>query len=147
MTRNERCPIVAEPDGRQQVQLCRFGPTIPCGYLNENVVRIGFGIFHKNVEIVVSVKDCSIKQLILEVVARTLTIDLYEISIRIGRLGILVEIFHVGVSRRAVEVEVVLLNVFSMVSLAIGQAKQTLLEDRILTVPQSEGEAQALLVV
>jgi hypothetical protein len=51
------------------------------------------------------------------------------------------------VSRRAVEVEVVLLDVLAVVSLAVGQAEQPLLEDRVLAVPQGEGKAQPLVVV
>jgi hypothetical protein len=51
------------------------------------------------------------------------------------------------VGRRTVDVEVVLLDIFALVSLAVGQAKHTLLEYGILAVPQSKGKAQTLLVV
>ena len=46
-----------------------------------------------------------------------------------------------------VEVEVVLLHVLAVVALAVGQAEQPLLEDRILAVPQRQREAEQLLVV
>ena len=46
-----------------------------------------------------------------------------------------------------IEVEVVFLDVFAVIALAVGQAEQPLLEDRVLAVPQREGKAQALLVV
>ena len=49
--------------------------------------------------------------------------------------------------RRAVEVEVVLLDVLAVVALAVGQAEEPLLEDRVLAVPQGQGEAEPLLVV
>src|SRR5262245_32538277 len=49
--------------------------------------------------------------------------------------------------RRAVEVEVVLLDVLAMVAFAVGEAEEPLLEDLVLPVPQREGEAQVLLVI
>ena len=64
-------------------------------------------------------------------------------SYGIGRLRVLVEVLHVRVRRRAVEVEVVLLDVLAVIPLAVGQAEQPLLEDRILPVPQRQGEAQS----
>ena len=49
--------------------------------------------------------------------------------------------------RRAVEVEVVLLDVLAVIALAVGQAEEAFLEDRIFAVPQGQGEAEPLLVV
>ena len=49
--------------------------------------------------------------------------------------------------RRAVEVEVVLLHVLAVVALAVGEAEEPLLEDRILAVPQGQREAEVLLVI
>ena len=71
----------------------------------------------------------------------------YQVAVGIGRLRVLVEIFHVRVGRRAIEVEVVLLHVLAVVALAVGQPEEPLLEDRILAVPQRQAEAEALLVV
>jgi hypothetical protein len=51
------------------------------------------------------------------------------------------------VSRRAVEVEVVLLDVLAVVALAVGEPEEALLEDGIPAVPQGQGEAQVLLVI
>src|SRR5207249_4581131 len=52
---------------------------------------------------------------------------------------------RVGWSR--VEVELVLLDVLAVVALAVGQAEEPLLEDRVLAVPQGDGEAEELLIV
>ena len=49
--------------------------------------------------------------------------------------------------RRTVEVEVVLLDILAVIALAVGQAEQALLEDRVAAVPQREGKAQTLLLV
>src|SRR3954453_23119494 len=51
------------------------------------------------------------------------------------------------VGRRIVEVIVIFLDVLPVVALAVGQAEQPLLEDRILAVPQRDREAQPLLLV
>jgi hypothetical protein len=49
--------------------------------------------------------------------------------------------------RRRVEVEVIFLDVLPVVGLAVGEAEQAFLEDRVLAVPQGERKAQLLLVV
>src|SRR5262249_24496587 len=70
-----------------------------------------------------------------------------EVAVGEGGLGVLVEVLHVRVRRRAVEVEVVVLDVLAVVALAVGQPEQPLLEDGVLAVPQGQGEAEALPVV
>ena len=64
-----------------------------------------------------------------------------------SRCGILVQILHVGVRRRAVDVEVVLLDVLAVVALAVGEPEQPLFQDRVPLVPERERKAQPLLVV
>jgi len=51
------------------------------------------------------------------------------------------------VRRRAVDVEVIILDVLPVIRLAIGQPEQTLLENGITFVPQGDGETEALFVV
>jgi hypothetical protein len=48
---------------------------------------------------------------------------------------------------RAVQIEVVLLHVFAVVSFAIGQAEEPLLEDSIFAVPESQSKAEVLFVI
>src|SRR5438105_14561798 len=49
--------------------------------------------------------------------------------------------------RGRVEVPPVLLGVLAVVALVAGQPEDALLEDRVLTVPQGEGDAEELAVV
>ena len=49
--------------------------------------------------------------------------------------------------RRAVEVEPVLLDVLAVIALAVGKAEHPLFEDRVRTVPDGQGQAQALALV
>ena len=59
-------------------------------------------------------------------------------------MRILVEHLHVAVGGCAVQVEVVFLDVLAVVAFGAGQAVQPLLEDRVVPVPQRQGEAQVL---
>ena len=49
--------------------------------------------------------------------------------------------------RRRVEVVVALLDVFAVVALAVGQAEQPLLQDRVAAVPERQRKAEDLLIV
>src|SRR5262249_34897115 len=60
---------------------------------------------------------------------------------------ILVEVLHVRMGRRAVEVEVVLLHVLAVIAFAVGQPEEALLQDRIGSIPECQGEAETLLIV
>jgi hypothetical protein len=51
------------------------------------------------------------------------------------------------VRRRRVEIVVVLFDIFAVVALAVGQTKEPLFEDRVLTVPQRQRKAEQLFVV
>src|SRR3989442_1712101 len=67
--------------------------------------------------------------------------------VRVRALRILVEVLHVGVRRRAVEVEVVLLDVLGVVALVAGDAEQALLEDGVAAIPEGQREAEPLVIV
>src|SRR5262245_6731181 len=49
--------------------------------------------------------------------------------------------------RGVVEVVVALLDVLAVIAFVVGQAKQPLLQDRIATVPQRQGEAEPQAVI
>ena len=76
-----------------------------------------------------------------------LRVGLDQVPVGILPLRVLVQILHVRVRRRAVDVEVVLLDVLAVVALAVGQPEQALLQDGVPLVPQRQREAQPLLVV
>ena len=115
--------------------------------LNENVLGRFLGILDEDVEVAVLVEDARVEQLVLELALAPAPVPVHEVGIRERRLRIFVEVLHVRVRRRAIEVEVVLLDVLAVITLAVGQAEEALLEDRVLAVPQRQGEAKPLLVV
>ena len=140
-------PLVAEPQRRQHVQLGRFRAAVVDGDLDQDVLGRLLGILDEHVEVAVLVEHARIEQLVLELVPAPAAAGLDQIGVGIGRLRILVEVLHVRVGRRAVEVEVVLLDVLAVIALAVGQPEQAFLEDRVLAVPQRQREAEPLLVV
>jgi hypothetical protein len=92
-------------------------------------------------------KDAGVEQLEFVVLPPALGIDRDELVVGKRALRILVEILHVRVRGRGIEVEVVLLHVLAVIALAVGQAEQPFLEDRVTPVPQRNREAEPLLVV
>ena len=140
-------PLVAEPERRQDVQLGRLRAAVVDGDLDQDVFGRLLGVLDEDVEVAILVEHAGVEQFILELVAAPAAAGLDEIGVGKGRLRILVEVLHVRMGRRAVEVEVVLLDVLAVVALAVGQAEQAFLEDRVLAVPEGQGEAEPLLVV
>src|SRR6185295_6261059 len=62
-------------------------------------------------------------------------------------LGVFIQVFHVRVGWRTVQIEVILLYVFTVIPFAISETEQPLLQYRILAIPQGKGKAQPLLVI
>jgi hypothetical protein len=121
--------------------------TIVEANLNEDVLGRFLRIFHEHVEVPVLVENSGIDQLIFELLAAAPLVGFDQLLIRIGGVWILVEILHVGVRRRAVQVEVIFLHVLAMIALAVCQTKQPFLQDRVFPIPKRHGKAEQLLVV
>ena len=115
--------------------------------LNQDVLGRFLRVFHEHIEIPVLVKDAGVEQFVLGLLPAPTAIGHDQLIIGIGRLRILVQILHVGVRRRAVEVEVIFLHILAVIALAVGQAEQPFLEDGIFPIPEREREAEALLVI
>ena len=110
-------------------------------------MRVGLGVGDLDVEVAVVVEDAGVEQLVLHLVARATAVRRDEVGVRVRRLRVLVQPALVGVGRQVVDEEVVLLDVLAVVALAVGEPEQALLDDRVLLVPQRQGEAQALVLV
>ena len=124
-------PDVAEPERRQDVQRRGLGAAVGDRDLDQDVFGRRLRVLDEHVEVAVAVEHARVEQLVLEVRrGRACRLVSHEVVVGIGRLRVLVEILHVRVRRRRVEIEVVLLDVLAVVALAVGQAEQPLLEDR-----------------
>src|SRR6185295_951982 len=87
------------------------------------------------------------QQLVLRVLLAPLPIVFDQSVIRISSLRVLVEVLHVGMGRRAIEIEITLLGVLTMVPFSIVQSEQAFFQDRILPVPKRQGKAENSIIV
>ena len=73
--------------------------------------------------------------------------SLPQLLVRELLVRVAVEPLHPAVRRGAVDGPPVLLDVLAVVALAVGQAEQPLLEDRVLAVPQRQPEVDEAVPV
>ncbi len=142
-----RPPGVAEPEGGQEVQVRRFRAPVVDRDPRHEIVRGGLRVLDLHVPVAVAVEGARIQQLVLQLVPVPRAIGGDQVIVRERGLRVFVQQPHVGMGRRAVQIEVALLDVLAVVPLAVGEAEETLLEDGILTVPERESQAEQLLVV
>ena len=140
-------PGVPEPDGRQQVQRRLLRAAVVHRDLHQQVLGGRLRVLDEDVEVAVLVEDARVEKLVLRLLAAPLPVRPHDVAVGVGGLGVLVEVLHVRVRGSGVEVEVVLLHVLAVIALAVGEAEQALLEDRVLAVPERERQADPLLVV
>src|SRR5437764_1391185 len=62
-------------------------------------------------------------------------------------MRILVEILHVGMRRRRIEVEVVFLDILTVIALVASQSENALFQDGVASVPQRHRETDRLLAI
>ena len=124
-----------------------FRPAIADADLDQQVFRFCLGVFNKHIEVPVVVKYAGIQQFILQLLSTALVVGFNEVPVWKGRLGILVQVLHVGVGRRTIEVEIVLLHILTMIPLGIAQSEGTFLQDRVLAVPERKSKAENLMVI
>ena len=115
--------------------------------LDQQVFGGFLGILDKDVKIPILIEHTRVDQFVLELVSAPTSARIDQVFVWICRLRILVEILHVRMGRRTVEVEVVFLDVLTVIALAVGQAEEPLFEDRVFPIPQRQREAEALLIV
>jgi hypothetical protein len=114
---------------------------------HEDVFRALLGVLDEHVKVPVIVKYAGVEQLVFKLFPRPSPVRFDQIPVRVLPLRVLVEVLHVRVRRRAVEVEVILLDVLAMVRFAVGESEQAFFQNRIPLVPQRQSKAQPLLVI
>jgi len=88
---------------------------------NQDVLGLDLRVLDEDIEVAVLVEDASIKQLVFlcMFVARLVGFD--DLHARVLGVRVLVEVLHVRVGRRTIEIEVVLLDIFAVIALAVTQ--------------------------
>ncbi len=140
-------PGIAEPHRRQQAKIGGFRPAVRDRDLDQDVFGIGLGVFDEHIEVAIVVEYSGVEQFELRLVLPASPVFFHQLPVGKFRLGILVEILHVRVRGRGVEVEVILLHVLAVIALVAGQAENPLFQDGIALVPQRQGETDVLLPV
>src|SRR5207249_8524636 len=98
-------------------------------------------------EVPAVLEDAGVDQLELSVLLSAAPALLDEPGVGIIALRVVVERPQIRGGGRRVVVEVALLHVLAVVALGAGEAEQPLLQDRVATVPERDGEAEAALAV
>ena len=134
-------PGISKPERRQDMDFGRLRPAV------RRVIRIkmssGVALAYSTntSKVAVVLEDSGVQQLIFDFLPRLRFLPVAEqIIVGIRRLRILVQILHVGMRRRGVQIEVILFNVLTVVAFAVGQAEEALFKDRVLAVPQASAK-------
>src|SRR6266487_6671733 len=136
-------PRVPEPEAREQVDGGGLGSAILHGDADQDVLGRDLGVLDGHVEVSPVLEDSSLEQLELALLPAPPAVLVDKAGVRIFGLRVFVEPLQVGVSRRGIEIKVVLLDVLAVVTLGAREAEIALLQDGVAPVPESHGEAEA----
>ena len=140
-------PRIARPDLRQQVERRGAIAAILNRHAHHDIFRRIFRIFDMDIEIRVVFEHARVEHFVLGHVRAAAAVFGNEIVVGERGMRVLVQHAHVGMRRRAVDVEVQLLHVLAVVALRIRQPEQPFLENRVEAVPHRERDAPVLVVV
>ena len=140
-------PRIAKPQRRQQVQHRLLAGLITDGDPNQDVVVGRLGVLGVNVEIPPIVEHARVEDFEFRLIPAPPSVLLKQPFVGKSLLWVAIQTPHVGVRGRRVEVVVEFFYVLTVVALVVGQAEHALLQDRVLAVPQGQGEAQPALAV
>src|SRR5215469_1662754 len=127
-------PDVAEPSLRQDMDGRFLGTAVMNRHPYEYVISVGLGILDLDIKVAIVIEEASIDQLELHCRRAAPRVLLDQPLVGVRCLRQLIERPCVRVARDGIEVVVELLDILAVVALAIGQAKQPLLEDRVAAV-------------
>ena len=142
-----RGPAVTEPDRRKQVEHRPFGTAVGDRDPAQDVLGGSLRVFDGHVEVAVALEDTGIEQLVFRVGSGAASVLGDEVGVRECALRILVQEFHVRVRGRAVEIEVVLLDVLAVVAFGSCESEETFFQNGIAAVPERDREADELMAI
>ncbi len=89
------CPGVAEPERGKQVQRCRLWSTIGGAHTDQDIKRICFGVFQRDIEVAIFREDAGVHQLVFGFMATAIAIRGDKIVIGEGTLWIFIQCLHI----------------------------------------------------
>src|SRR5882724_1715791 len=140
-------PGVSEPELREDVDGRRFWASVADRNLQQNVLRRRLCVLDEHIEVPVLIEDARVDQLAFGILSGANAVLLDQLSIGKCSLRVLVEHLQVRMRRCRIKVVIEFLDVFAMIGLAVGEAEETFLENRVLAVPERDRQTQALLIV
>src|ERR1700676_1085299 len=140
-------PCVSEPELREDVDHRLLWASVTDRNLHQNVLWRRLGVLDEDIEVAVVIEDVGVDQLTLGIVPGAPAVLLDELRIGKRPLWVLVEHLQVRMRRRGIQVVIELLDVLAMIGLIVGEAEETLLQNRVMAIPQRHRQAQVLLVV
>src|SRR5215469_2366735 len=140
-------PGVAIPQCRKQPQAGILPTAIVDTDANEDIFGPSFGVLDENIEVAIAIEDTGIDEFVFSFASGALLVRNDDVLVGKALLRVLVQVLHVRVRGRAVDVKVVVLHVLAMIAFAIRKSEEAFLQDRISFVPERESKAQQLLIV
>lgn len=140
-------PGVAKPDGGEEVEGSRVGSVVGHGDAPDEVVVGAFGDFLDDIEEAIFVKDVGVLEFELAFLAGALGVFADELVVGESGLRVAVAGAGVGMGGGAIFVVVAFFDVFAVVALGTGEAKEAFFEDGVVGVPEGERKAQAASAV
>src|SRR5262245_23617550 len=129
------------------MQGCILLSPVPGGDANKDVFVTAFRVFNKDVEVAVVIESSGVVQLEFRLAAAASPVFVDQLTVWEFSLRILVKHPHITMRRRGIEIEVILLGIFSVIAFVSGQSEYAFLQNRIAPVPQRQGEADDLVPV
>jgi hypothetical protein len=124
-----------------------LGATVDDADSHQHVLWRLLGILDEHIEVPVVIEDAGVEQLVLRIAASAAPAFRHQFGVGEGALRIFVQILHVGMAGKVVEIEVALLDIFAVIAFIAGETEHPLLQNRIDAVPQRQCEAQLLSVI
>ena len=140
-------PDIAQPERRNQAELRLIGPAVDHANADEQVFRAGFGVINENVEVTVVIKDSGLHQLVFGLIAAAATVLFHQVLVGEFLLRVLVQTPHEAVGWGVEQVKEIVLEVFAVVALTIGQAKGPLFQDRVTAIPKGQAKTKQPLLI
>ena len=137
-------PGVAKPQRGEEVQRRRLRPVVDGGDADDDLLRRRLRVLHEDVEPAAVVEDAGVEQLVLGPGPLPPLVLRHQLLVGEGPLRIAVAQAHGGVGRRVVDVDVVLLDVLSVIALERGEPEEPFLEVVVPLVPEGRREAELL---
>ena len=127
------------------MKFCLAITAVMCSDLHEDIVRSTFSVLNKYIEVAIVIKHARIDQFVFHLISTATRIFCDEFLVGKSDLRVFEQHFQIRMGGCGVEVVVAFLDIFAVVTLLIRQAKCTFFEDRIFSIPESQGDAELLI--